>query len=205
MNMDQIDTFYPRNREEWRQWLEINHREVDAIWLIYFKKNSGIDSVSYSDAVEEALCFGWIDSKVKRIDNLSHKQYFCKRKAKSVWSKINKERVGMLIEKGLMRESGFEIIEKAKMNGNWNMLDAVDDLIPSDELTSNLKNNPDAELFFNNLPNSTKKTLLQWLAMAKLAETKTKRINEIIENSKKYQLPKQFNWLKIYKESDFEL
>ena len=79
--MNNTEFFYPRSRAEWRQWLELNHREVDSVWLIFFKKNSGVASVSYVEAVEEALCFGWIDSKLQRIDNLSHRQFFCKRKS----------------------------------------------------------------------------------------------------------------------------
>ena len=139
--MNNTEFFYPRSRAEWRQWLELNHREVDSVWLIFFKKNSGVASLSYVEAVEEALCFGWIDSKLQRIDNLSHKQFFCKRKKDSFWSKINKERVEKLIKKGLMRDAGYEIIEKSKSNGYWNLFDDAENLILPDELISNLLSN----------------------------------------------------------------
>jgi uncharacterized protein YdeI (YjbR/CyaY-like superfamily) len=110
----EIETFYPRSRQEWRDWLQDNHAKKQSVWLIYYKKNSNVSTILYSDAVDEALCFGWIDSKSKPIDEHKFMQFFSKRKEKSVWSKVNKEKIERLAKEGLMTNAGYEIIEKAK-------------------------------------------------------------------------------------------
>ena len=115
----------PINQEAWREWLSSNHDQEDADWLIYFKKNSPKHNLSWSDAVDEALCFGWIDSVIRKIDADSYKQYFTKRKPKSNWSKVNKDKVKNLIDQGLMQQAGYQSIQIAKENGSWNNLDAV--------------------------------------------------------------------------------
>ena len=102
MALKNIPEFTPKNKADWRKWLENNHLEQDAIWLIKYKKNAAKHNLSWSDAVDEALCFGWIDSVKKTIDNQSYKQFYSKRKAKSTWSKINKEKVAQFIEQDLM-------------------------------------------------------------------------------------------------------
>lgn len=114
------NTLYIKTREEWRAWLEENHSEEKEIWLLYYKKHTGQPRIPYDDAVEEALCYGWIDSIVKRIDDETFMQKFTPRKVKSNWSDLNKKRVKELIEQGLMEKPGLEIIEIAKKNGSWN-------------------------------------------------------------------------------------
>lgn len=113
-----IETFYPKNRTEWRAWLQANHNSKQSVWLIYFKKGLGFPAVLYNEAVDEALCFGWIDTKLKPVDEEKFMQYFSKRKAKIVWSKVNKEKILRLIDQGLMTKAGEDSIEVAKQNGS---------------------------------------------------------------------------------------
>lgn len=109
-----IVTFYPKSRQEWRDWLAHHHDKEQSIWLIYYKKKSGKPTVAYSDAVDEALCFGWIDSKAKAVDEETFMQFFSRRKPKSVWSKVNKEKIERLAKEGRMTEAGYAVIEIAK-------------------------------------------------------------------------------------------
>lgn len=187
-----LKTFAAKNRKSWRDWLEKNHNKEEFVWLVYYKKQSGIESIIYSDAVDEALCFGWIDSKSKPIDENSYMQYFCKRKSKSVWSKVNKEKVQRLINEGLMHESGYKIIEEAKLNGSWNILDDAEALVIPQDLEVELKK-LNAFENFNNFSRSDKRNILQWLVLAKKAETRTKRITEISELAAINKKPKQFS------------
>ncbi len=181
-----------KNRKEWREWLELNHLQKDSVWLIFYKKSSPCFNLSWSESVDESLCFGWIDSTKKTIDNERFKQYFSKRKPKSNWSKVNKNKVKNLIEQGLMRGAGFKSIEIAKENGSWTILDSVENLEVPKELEQEFKHNKEAKEYFENLSKSTKKTLLYWIVSAKRDETKTKRIVEIVENANKQMKPKQF-------------
>lgn len=188
----EIETFYPKNRKEWREWLQINHDKKNSIWLIYYKKNARVPTIAYSEAVDEALCFGWIDSIAKPIDEEKFMQFFCPRKEKSVWSKINKEKVDRLIKEGLMTKAGFEIIEKAKQNGSWTILDEAEALIIPQDLEDVLQKKPNAKDYFLGLSRSDKRNILQWLVLARLPETRQKRILEIIDLAEQKQKPKQF-------------
>lgn len=100
--MKVIPDYCPKNKNDWRKWLKLNHAEQEAVWVIFYKNNSPNYNLSWSEAVDEALCFGWIDSTKKRVDDEKHKQYFCKRNAKSNWSKINKDKIKILIAQDLM-------------------------------------------------------------------------------------------------------
>lgn len=181
-----------KNRKEWRKWLELNHLEKDSVWLIFYKKNSPRFNLSWSESVDESLCFGWIDSTKKTIDNERFKQYFSKRKPKSNWSKVNKDKVKNLVKEGLMRDAGFKSIEIAKENGSWTILDSVENLEVPNELEQEFKRNREAKEYFKNLSKSTKKALLYWIISAKKDETRTKRIVDIVENGNKQMKPKQF-------------
>lgn len=193
----EIDTFYPKSRQEWREWLQENHDKKQSIWLIYYKKKSNVPTVIYSEAVDEALCFGWIDSKAKPIDEHSFMQFFSKRKEKSVWSKINKEKIERLTEEGLMTKAGFEIIEIAKLNGSWTILDEAEALIIPDDLEIEFQQRPNAKDYFLSLSRSDKRNILQWLVLAKRQETREKRITEIVELAELKQKPKQFIGKKV--------
>src|SRR5690606_27921652 len=120
--------FYPKNVAAWRKWPEENHRSRDSVWMVTYTKSSGKPPVTWSDAVDVAICFGWIDSKKIRIDEGTSHQYFSRRKARGTWSKINKEKVKRLINDGLMTQAGLEVIETAKQNGSWTILDEVEEL-----------------------------------------------------------------------------
>ena len=193
----EIETFYPRSRQEWRDWLQDNHAKKQSVWLIYYKKKSNVSTILYSDAVDEALCFGWIDSKSKPIDEHKFMQFFSKRKEKSVWSKVNKEKIERLTNEGLMTNAGYEIIEKAKQNGSWNILDEAEALHIPEDLEGEFDKRPNAKLYFLSLSRSDKRNILQWLILAKRQETREKRITEIVELADKNQKPKQFSGRKL--------
>ena len=188
----EITTIYPSSRHEWRQWLQDNHRSATSVWLVYYRKKSGKPSLSWSEAVDEALCFGWIDSVKKSIDEDTFMQYFGPRKAKSVWSRINKDKVQRLMEEGLMTPAGVVCIEIAKQNGSWTTLDEAEELIIPDELDHAFSEHDGSKEFFLGLSKSVKKAILQWLALAKRPETRQKRSAEIAELAGQKRRPKQF-------------
>lgn len=185
-------TFCPKNQQDWRKWLEDNHQKEDAIWLVYFKKNSPKYNLNWSQAVDQALCFGWIDSLANAIDDDKYKQYFSKRNPKSIWSKVNKDKVKLLIEKSLMTEAGLKAIDIGKANGSWTFLDQVDALIVPEDLEQAFANYKGSKAFYDSLSNSIKKQLLYWVISAKRKETRAKRILEIAENASNGLKPKQF-------------
>ena len=176
-----IEQYYAKDRTAWRAWLAEHHATSAGIWLIYFKKESGKPRVAYEDAVEEALCFGWVDSRPNAIDDQSYMQLFSPRKAKSPWSKINKERVERLIAQGLMTEAGLKKIEMAKADGSWNRYDEVDNLVMPDDLAQALAANESANTYFQAFSPSSKKVILWWIASAKRPETRSKRIEETVQ------------------------
>lgn len=190
--MDEKELFYPANRQEWRNWLQENHVEKQSVWLVCFKKNAGVPTISWSEAVDEALCFGWIDSTRRPIDEKKFMQFFTKRKAVSNWSKINKAKVQQLMENGSMTEAGLRIIETAKQNGSWTILDEVEELIVPNDLEQALASKPGATEFFFNLSKSMKKQLLYWIVSAKRDETRQKRITEIVERAGQGMKPAGF-------------
>ena len=179
MREEKVEIFDPAGLTDWRKWLEENHLSKQSVWLVCYNKQSGKKSISWSESVDVALCFGWIDSKKIRVDEEKSHQFFSRRKAKSTWSKINKVKVAQLIEKGLMTDAGYKSIEIAKQNGSWTILDTVDELIIPEDLNAALKTHAGANDFFESLSNSSKKALLQWLVLAKKAETRQRRIEEV--------------------------
>lgn len=187
-----MDSFCPSNKEAWRSWLEVNHETKDSIWLIFYKKKSPTPNLTWSEAVDEALCFGWIDSVKKTIDNEKYKQYFSKRKAKSTWSKVNKDKVDYLMEHNLIVEAGYKSIEVAKSNGSWSILDEVDALVVPEDLEQAFKTKKGSKEYFERLSKSAKKILLYWIISAKRTATRQKRIAEVAENASKNLKPKQF-------------
>jgi uncharacterized protein YdeI (YjbR/CyaY-like superfamily) len=177
---DGIKAFYPKSRSEWRNWLNDNHLSEKSVWLIMYKKQSGEPTITYNEAVEEALCFGWIDSKPNKRDEKSFYQYFTKRNPKSVWSKLNKERVSVLLGQGLMAQAGIEAMEIAKKNGSWSILDEIDNLHEPDDLRLILAANPNAKRNWENFPASAKKGILFWISSAKQPATRQNRIEQIV-------------------------
>jgi uncharacterized protein YdeI (YjbR/CyaY-like superfamily) len=147
-------------------------------------------TISWSEAVDEALCFGWIDSKALSIDEEKYKQFFTKRKPSSAWSKINKEKIKRLIEEGLMMPAGLASIEVAKQNGSWTILDEVEELTIPKDLEKAFRTNKVSKKFFLSLSKSVQKMILQWIAFAKREETRQKRIHEVATLAAKKLKPK---------------
>ncbi|SOD19763.1 YdeI/OmpD-associated family protein [Pedobacter xixiisoli] len=189
---EDIPTISPKNQQEWRQWLIENHASEEAVWLLAYKKSANKETIAWSETVDEALCFGWIDGMRKSIDDESFVQFLCKRKPKSGWSKINKEKIERLIADGLMTEAGLKSIEIAKQNGSWTLLDEVEELTISPDLEAAFARNIGSKDFFLSLSKSVRKMILQWIAFAKKTETREKRITEVAELAAKKQKPKQF-------------
>jgi uncharacterized protein YdeI (YjbR/CyaY-like superfamily) len=192
MKLIEIETFCPASQTEWRKWLNKNHLSKKSVWLVCYKKKSNKPTITWSDAVDEALCFGWIDSKRIPIDEEKFMQFFSKRKPNGTWSKVNKEKIKQLIDKGLMTKAGFDIIETSKQNGSWTILDKVEELITPKDLVQEFKNKKGSKAFFLTLSKSVRKAMLQWIVLAKQPETRQKRIIEIAELASQKLKPKQF-------------
>jgi uncharacterized protein YdeI (YjbR/CyaY-like superfamily) len=186
---EKLEFIYASDRSQWREWLAKNHLSSPGIWLIYYKVKSGKPSVKYSEAVKEALCFGWIDSKVKSLDEDRYQQIFTPRKPKSVWSKLNKQYIEELIAQGLMNEVGLTKIDNAKQDGSWNVLDAIEALTIPIDLQQALEANFSANLNFAAFSNSTKKNILFWIESAKRPETRLKRIEQTVTSSAQNKNP----------------
>jgi len=183
---------YAANRAEWREWLANNHRKESGIWLVFYKKHTGRPSLEYNAAVEEALCFGWIDSIIKRLDEDRYVRKFTPRKANSRWSELNKKRVKELISKGLMTKFGLKKISLSKESGLWEKHDRpqIPFEIPK-ELKKALLKNRKANEFFSVLAPTYQKQFIGWIAVAKRQETKDRRVKEsitLLEQSKKLGL-----------------
>jgi uncharacterized protein YdeI (YjbR/CyaY-like superfamily) len=174
----QLESIYASDRASWRGWLQQNHRLSSGIWLIYYKVKSSKPSVLYAEAVKEALCFGWIDSKVKSIDEERYQQIFTPRKPKSVWSKLNKQYIAELIDQGLMTDAGMAKITAAQQDNSWTILDAIETLTLPADLVATLAVNPIAQQNFEKFNNSSKKTILFWIESAKRPQTRLNRIEQ---------------------------
>lgn len=173
--------FEPDNVAQWRAWLAENHKSAEAVWLVYRKKSSSRPNLSYSEAVDEALCFGWIDSKIRSLDTERSEQYYTPRKARSVWSKVNKGKIEALIAAGRMQPAGLEVIERAKANGSWTTLDSVHDgTLPAD-VDAALAAAPAKRAQFDALSVSAKRMLLENIVTAKRPETRVRRLEKFID------------------------
>jgi uncharacterized protein YdeI (YjbR/CyaY-like superfamily) len=173
-----IPTFHAQDRQAWRDWLAQNHKTAQSVWLIIYKKDSGVPSVYYPEAVDEALCFGWIDSKPNRRDEQSFYQYFSVRNPKSNWSRVNKEKIERLLASGLMAPAGLEMIELAKKTGTWTALDEVENLVIPVDLAEAFARYPGSRKNFEAFPPSTRRGILEWIFNAKRPATRAKRIEE---------------------------
>lgn len=165
-------------RDEWRQWLAANHARATGVWLISYKKSTGKPRVEYDDAVEEALCVGWVDSKPNKLDDERTLLWFAPRKPGSGWSRPNKQRVERMLQAGLMSESGLRKVEQAKRDGSWTKLDAVEELSVPEDLAQALAGYPEATQNFDAFPRSAKRGILEWIANAKTPPTRARRIEE---------------------------
>jgi uncharacterized protein YdeI (YjbR/CyaY-like superfamily) len=178
-----IKAVHAPSQKHWRTWLQKNHRKEQAVWLIIYRKTSATPSVYYPEAVDEALCFGWIDSKPNKRDHESYYLYFSPRKPKSKWSKVNKIKVEQLFKAGKIALAGQAAIDLAKKNGTWYALDKVENLEIPDDFKKKLSANKSASQFWDAFPPSAKKGILQWIESAKRDETRKKRIEETVKHA----------------------
>lgn len=172
---------YVKSRDEWNKWLSKHHNTENEVWLIFFKKETRKPSIEYVSAVEEALCFGWVDSVIKKIDDSKYARKFTPRKNNSRWSELNKKRAEKLIREGRMTEFGLAKIDVAKKSGIWDKSDRPGisfDLPP--EFEKALGQNKKANEHFLKLAPTYQKHYIGWIAVAKRQETKVKRIKESI-------------------------
>jgi uncharacterized protein YdeI (YjbR/CyaY-like superfamily) len=186
-------TFCPASRQHWREWLLAHHAQAQAVWLVYHKKHTGTPSLSWSEAVSEALCFGWIDSQAKPIDGDTYRQLFSRRKPRSGWSRVNKEKIQQLTAEGQMMPAGLAAIETAQQNGSWALLDEVDALVVPPDLAAALQASPAAESYFASLSRTDRRNMLQWLVLARRPETRQRRLAEIVALAAQQQKPAQFS------------
>jgi uncharacterized protein YdeI (YjbR/CyaY-like superfamily) len=168
------------SRAEWRQWLAENHTQPDGIWLVTFKKHMWEKYLPYDDIVEEALCFGWVDSLPRKLDDDRTMLYISPRRKGSPWSRLNKTRVEALIAADLMTDAGMALIEQAKADGTWTIYDEVEDLIIPPDLAAALDANPQAKQHFTAFSDSSKKGILWWIKSAKRPATRQKRIDKTV-------------------------
>jgi len=172
------NAIHPKTRAAWRAWLERHHTQSDGVWLVSYKKATGKARFDYDEAVEEALCFGWIDSKPNKLDDERAMLWFAPRKAGTGWSRLNKARAEKMIAAGQMTPAGLAKIEAAKQDGSWNALDAIEELAIPPDLDRALNANPIAAQYFQGFPRSVKRAILEWIANAKKPETRARRIEE---------------------------
>lgn len=180
--MGELPRVRPKSRKAWRVWLEKHHAASTGVWLVYAKKHSGLPSLTYNDAVEEALCFGWIDSKINSIDDDFYMQVFTPRKLKSAWSALNRARVARLLAAGLMTRAGLVLVEGAKSSGTWDATKHVEELTIPPDLEKAIAANPEASRNWVSYSASRRKGVLYRLAGARRADTRARYLQEIIEN-----------------------
>ena len=188
-----IETFYAKSRQLWRKWLEKNHQNAKCIWLIITKKESGESHFNYHDAVDEALCFGWIDSKANKRDDKSYYQYFAKRSPASNWSKVNKLKVAQLTKQGLMAKAGLDAVKVAKERGTWMALNGVDNLVVPPDLQQLLEADNIARYNWELFSRSSRRGMLEWIFNAKRPETRQKRIATTVKLAAQNKKANQYN------------
>jgi uncharacterized protein YdeI (YjbR/CyaY-like superfamily) len=178
--MEITKTYYPKKRSDWRKWLEKNHKKEKEIWLFFYKKHTGKQRISYGDAVEEALCFGWIDSTVKRIDEEKYCQKFSPRNNNSVWSELNIKRVKKLIKEGKMTDAGMVKFKSDNIITPTRLINTDEKDIPSFILDA-LKKSPSALEKFQKIAPSHKRNYLRWITEAKREETRQRRLAQAVK------------------------
>ncbi len=177
--MEHVPHFYAKDRAEWREWLEAHHVSESAVRLVYDKGPGR--KLHWADIVQEALCYGWIDSRPGKVSDTQSKLYITQRKPKSVWSKINKGYIDGLVASGLMQPAGQAAIDRAKENGAWSALNLSDDLVYPAGLITEFEQHPSARVNFESFSESSRRNALQWIYDAKMDTTRDARIAQIIE------------------------
>jgi uncharacterized protein YdeI (YjbR/CyaY-like superfamily) len=179
--MDDLPQLAFESEQAWEEWLEAHHAESDGVWLKFAKKGSGASSVSYAEAVTAALCFGWIDSQSRRLDDQFYVQRFTPRRARSKWSKVNCARALELIAQGRMRPAGLREVEAAQADGRWEAAyDSPSTAAVPDDLRAALAKNPGAQAFFAQLDSRNRYAILHRIQTVKRPETRQRRIAEFV-------------------------
>ena len=184
--MGKLRRLRPKSRKACRNWLEKNHASSSGVWLVYAKKHSGLPSLTYNDAVEEALCFGWIDSKINPIDDAFYMQVFTPRKPNSAWSALNKARVERLLGAGLMTPAGLSLVKAAKSSGTWDATKHVEELTIPPDLEKAIRANPDAARNWVSYSPSRRKGVLYRLAGAKRPDTRARMFTTSLKTWPEY-------------------
>lgn len=177
--LDEAPLVHADDRATWRAWLEANHATIRGAWLVMWRVRSGRQALDYEAAIEEALCFGWVDGTAGTVDDERGKLYFSQRRPRSVWAATNKARVERLIASGRMRPAGLAAIERAKADGSWTVLDGPERLEVPPDLAAALAATPPAAGNFAAFPPSARKMMLSWVATAVRPETRASRIGQI--------------------------
>jgi uncharacterized protein YdeI (YjbR/CyaY-like superfamily) len=191
LSLPKPEIFHPRERRDWRQWLAGNHAKSPGVSLVIARKKSGKPGISYAEAVEEALSFGWIDSRTNKLDEFSYLLHFSPRQAGGTWAKSNQERVEKLIKQGLMTAAGLKVVKASRKDGSWNRLQDVENLVIPPDLARHLTQNYVADKYFQSWSDSVKKQVLWYLKSAKRPETREKRIAQIIASAERNRQPWQ--------------
>jgi uncharacterized protein YdeI (YjbR/CyaY-like superfamily) len=174
------NSFHPARRAAWRAWLEANYTRDEGVWLITYKKATGKPRIEYEEAVEEAICYGWIDSKPQKLDAERSMLWFAPRKPATGWSRLNKERVERMTAAGLMAPAGLAKVVAAQTDGSWSALDGVEAAEIPPDLAQALTANPEAQRHWDAFPRSVKRGILEWIVTAKRPETRAQRIAETV-------------------------
>ena len=178
--LDDAQLVHADDRATWRAWLEANHATSSGAWLVTWRRRSGRVGLDYEAAIEEALCFGWVDSTAGRVDDDRGKLYFAPRKPRSGWAATNQARIERLLAEGRMAPAGVAAIERAKANGSWEVLDSAERLVVPADLAAVLEARPPAAANFAGFPPSARKQMLGWVALARRPETRADRIRQVV-------------------------
>jgi uncharacterized protein YdeI (YjbR/CyaY-like superfamily) len=178
--LDLLERVEMTGRTEWRAWLKKHHTRTEGIWLVRYKQHIQDKYLAWGDIVDEALCFGWIDGVARALDDDRSMLYLSPRRPKSVWSKVNKERIARLITTKRMAPAGSRKIEVAKQNGSWTELDAIEAMETHPELDAALDRNKAARRHYDSFPPGARKQIIRWVSEARTAPTRVKRIQETV-------------------------
>ncbi len=176
--LDELEWVHPPDRAAWREWLVANHAEARGAWFVNWKKATGRPRLEYAEAVEEALCVGWVNSLARRVNDERSRLLMTPRTRGSGWSRPNKERVERLVAAGMMLPAGLAVVEAARADGSWSSLDDVENLVEPDDLRAALDADPAARANWDAFPRSAKRGILDWIRLARRPETRAKRIAE---------------------------
>jgi uncharacterized protein YdeI (YjbR/CyaY-like superfamily) len=186
------DQVQPGSVQEWREWLAEHHIRPTGVWLVTWRAGSSGPRISYEESVEQALCFGWVDSKGRKLDAERTMLWFAPRKARSGWSRPNKQRVERLQAAGLMAPAGLAVVEAAKADGSWTLLDTVEDLVVPDDLAAAFDASPPARQHWEAFPRSVKRSILEWIVHARRPETRAKRVAETADLARRNERANQW-------------